>query len=412
MDLLTGSPFWAIKDGPLATYPPLQSDVSIDVAIIGAGITGALVAFELTRAGANVVVLEKGPAVSGSSAATSGLLLYDTDLDLHELSERVGEEHAVRAYELGRQAIDRVETVCASLGDPCGFGRRPSLYLASSDDSVPALEREFRARRSHGFDVELLSRSDVEARTSFSAPAAILSRGTAEVNCYRLAHRLLAAAEETGAKIYAHTPVTSIRQHAGALMLEVPGGRHVRANRVVNAAGYEASTHLRRKTANLASTWVFVSKPLDEFPGWPDRCLIWETARPYLYLRTTEDGRLLAGGEDEPGPHAHRSRSEMHAKTGRLAQRVRRLFPQIRMQPEFCWAGTFATTDDGLPFIDQSPECPSVWFALGYGGNGITFSVVAADILRDALMGRDNKDAEIFSFDRVRRADQTRAGGY
>jgi glycine/D-amino acid oxidase-like deaminating enzyme len=397
-----------VQDRPLADYTPLTSNVQADIAVIGAGITGALVAYELTHAGFDVVVLDKEVVVSGSSSATSGLLLYDTDLDLHELGTRVGSDYAARAYRLGLQAIDRIELLCHRLGDACGFARRPSLYLASRDADVAALEREFRARRAIGLDVGLISKSDLRARTSFQAPAAIWSRGTAEVNCYRFAHLLLAAAASSGARIYARTPAIAVRQDAGALVIDVPGGLHVRCRRLVNATGYEASTHLHRKTANLASTWVVVSQRLYEFPGWPDRCLIWETARPYVYLRTTEDGRLLAGGEDEPGAHTHRSAGEMREKSARLIERARAMFPELTIQPEFCWAGTFATTDDGLPFIGESPECPNVWFALGYGGNGITFSVTAADILRDAFLEKDNPDAEIFRFARRTNAAELR----
>ncbi len=79
------------------------------------------------------------------------------------------------------------------------------------------------------------------------------------------------------------------------------------------------------------------------------------------------------------------------------------MFPDLRIEPAYCWAGTFATTDDGLPFIGQVPEQPGIWFALGYGGNGITFSVIAAAILRDLLRGRDNADARLFSFERPSR---------
>ena len=136
------------------------------------------------------------------------------------------------------------------------------------------------------------------------------------------------------------------------------------------------------------------------FPGWPDRCLIWETRRPYLYLRTTDDGRVLAGGEDGPCAECHRSARWLRTKTARLAARVRRMFPALPFEVAFAWAGTFATTDDGLPFIGEADERPGVWFALGYGGNGITFSVIAARLIADAYAGRSNPDAAIFAFDR------------
>jgi glycine/D-amino acid oxidase-like deaminating enzyme len=69
----------------------------------------------------------------------------------------------------------------------------------------------------------------------------------------------------------------------------------------------------------------------------------------------------------------------------------------------YAWAGTFATTNDSLPFIGKLPGYPGVWAALGYGGNGITFSVVAATILRDAWIGQPHPDAKLFDFSRHER---------
>jgi glycine/D-amino acid oxidase-like deaminating enzyme len=404
VDLHTGTPFWEQRAGPAPSHPALSRSITADVAIVGAGITGALVAFELARAGVDVVVLERAQVATGSSAATSGLLLYDTDTSLQDLGASIGPAGAARVYRLGLDAIDRIETLCQRWDGCCGFARRPSLYLASAPADVPALQRECDGRRALGLDATLLTPSDIASRYSFTAPAAIYAHGNGEVDACRLTRRLVADAEEAGARVYERSPVTALRASGGAVDLTVAAPHNVRAARVVLATGYEAATHLERPTGRLASTWVLVSQPLDHFDGWPDRCLIWETARPYLYVRSTDDGRLLAGGEDEPCADAHRRWGLLESKTARLLARARALFPRLGLDVSQAWAGTFATTDDGLPFIGESERCPGVWLALGYGGNGITFSVVAAAILRDACLGRTHDDAGLFRFDRPRRA--------
>jgi glycine/D-amino acid oxidase-like deaminating enzyme len=406
MDLHTGTPLWPIRDGLLGTYPSLKQDVTAEVAVIGAGITGALVAYELSRAGANVVVLDRRDVASGSSAATTGLLLYDTDASLVELTRSVGESEAVRAYRLGLEAIDRIEQLTRELGDRCGFSRRPSVYLASTRRAVRSLEKEYRLRRANGFEVEFLDRRDLERTYSFTAPAAIRAQGTGEVDCYRLTHRLLEAAHRAGVRIFDRTAVKRWRQVAGGMTIETAGGQMVKASRVVAATGYEVAEILQRPTGRLATTWVFASEPLEAFDGWQDRCLIWETARPYIYIRSTDDGRLVAGGEDEPGPERHLSVRRQHRKMDRLVRRVRTMFPKLEIDVAYQWAGTFATTDDGLPFIGAVPEHPGVWFALGYGGNGITFGVLASALIRDAYLGVPNEAAPLFSFDRTGRRDR------
>jgi len=84
----------------------------------------------------------------------------------------------------------------------------------------------------------------------------------------------------------------------------------------------------------------------------------------------------------------------------RLCRRFRRYFPRIPLEPAYAWAGTFAVTRDGLPLIGPHPSFPHAYFALGYGGNGITFSLVAAAIIRDLCLGRTNADADLFRFGR------------
>jgi glycine/D-amino acid oxidase-like deaminating enzyme len=326
--------------------------------------------------------------------------LYDTDTSLHQLTRTIGAASAARVYRLGLDAVDRIDAMCAQLGDRCGFTRRPSLYLASSRSSLRALRQEFNLRRDLGLPVEWLSRPDFEPAYSFNAVGAIRAQGTAEVNTYRLTCRLLEAAASAGARIFDRTAVTRLQRDRDGARLEIASGHTVRASRVVMASGYEAALMLRRRTGRLTSTWLFASEPLESFEGWSDRCLIWETARPYLYVRSTDDGRLLAGGEDEPGAFTHRSRRRFDRKIARLVTRAGRMFPRIRLEVAFSWAATFAATDDGLPFIGAVPEHPGVWFALAYGGNGITFSMIAATLLRDACLGRPNDDARIFRFDR------------
>jgi glycine/D-amino acid oxidase-like deaminating enzyme len=70
------------------------------------------------------------------------------------------------------------------------------------------------------------------------------------------------------------------------------------------------------------------------------------------------------------------------------------------LEVAYAWAGTFGTTKDGLPYLGVHPRFPHTFFALGYGGNGITFSLMAAEILRDAFLGRKNHDARLFRFGR------------
>lgn len=230
--------------------------------------------------------------------------------------------------------------------------------------------------------------------------AAILAAGDAEVDAFRLTHLLLGQATEHGLRVYDRTAVTHVEPADDRVLLTTERGVTVTARRVVFATGYESQHYLKQDVGTLHSTYALISEPLEPFPAWPERCLIWETARPYLYLRTTADDRVIVGGEDTPFANDHRQDGLLKRKTKKLARRFLGLFPDADLEVAYAWAGTFGTTKDGLAYIGQTKEWPNAYFALGYGGNGITMSAVAAELITDHYLGRDNPDAALFRFDR------------
>jgi glycine/D-amino acid oxidase-like deaminating enzyme len=404
MDLTSGYPYWLVKNGVPATYPTLKQDVVCDVAVIGGGITGALVAYHLVEAGIDTIVLDRRDIGNGSTCASTALLQYEIDTPLSELIEMVGEQHAVRAYQVCLEAITKLERLIAKLDDPlndaCEFVRTPSLYLASRQRDVKPLRREYDTRVKHGFQVDWLSAAQIESTFSFSRPAAIWSKDAAQVDAYRLTHSLLASAAKRGLQIYDRTMIADYKSTAHGVWLTTDRGCRIRAKNVVFATGYESQEYLTQKVTTLKSTYALVSKPLAAFSGWHDQCLIWETARPYLYMRTTADGRAIIGGEDEDFRDPVRRDKLMPKKVQKLVQRFGSMFPAIELEVAYSWCGTFGETKDGLAYIGETPEMPHAYFALGYGGNGITYSLIAAELIRDAYCRQPNPDGKLFRFGR------------
>src|SRR6185436_12503843 len=133
--------------------------------------------------GCDVVVLDRNDVAMGSTAASTGLLQYETDTSLGELSSYIGVEKAVLSWKAGLRAIDEIEQLS---GSRCGFKRRPSLYLTSRRADARRLRREYDLRASQGFDVTWLDRAEIVRRYGFDRDGAILSRGDAEVDPYQL----------------------------------------------------------------------------------------------------------------------------------------------------------------------------------------------------------------------------------
>lgn len=401
MKLKSGLTLWTKRNRPPPDYPALRKDVVCDVAVIGAGITGALIAHELVARGQQVVVLDKRAAGTASTSASTALLLYETDSSLAELTRRHGWAAAARTYALGRRAIRELGAIARSFASDCGFRPAKSLYVASDRHDVAQLRREAALRRRAKLPARWLTRGELRAEFGLDFPAALYSGGAAQIDAMRLAQRLFAHhLRHRRLRLFQHTRVTGLEPGATQVRVRTASGAHVTARHVVVATGYEAAPFLADDRVRLHSSYVVASRPVPPRQLWRDRCLIWETARPYFYLRTTDDNRVLIGGEDEPFADPRRRDAKLPAKARALGKRFRELFPQIKFRQEFAWTGTFVESPDGLPYIGPKEPGSRVFYALGYGGNGITFSQVAARILGKLCGGRTSRDARMFRFAR------------
>jgi glycine/D-amino acid oxidase-like deaminating enzyme len=403
MDLKSGYPWWPIRNGLLHAFPPLQSDLRCDVAVLGGGITGALIADELARHGHDVAVLDRRDVGWGSTAASTALLQYEIDTHLVDLSRRYGEADAVLAYRACLDAIPMLQALADDVRD-VGFARADSLYYAGRRRHASALRDEFELRARHGFPVQWLGRGALGERYRFGASCAILSTVAAQADPYRMAIRLLARLRDRGGNVFDRTTVDRIETSGRGVVLHA-GGHRVRAKHLVLAAGYASQAWLKDNVARNSSSYAFVTDPIDAGAlGALKRTMLWETARPYLYLRSTRDGRLLVGGEDDAIDIPARRDARVDKKSCKLMKRVSRLFPHLPLEPTFAWAGTFAETEDGLPFFGpHDRHGPRVHFAMAYGGNGITYGMLGAGLLRALIERRRHPLAQMFSFARLRR---------
>lgn len=404
MDLKSGYPYWAVKNGLMHPFPPLQEDLRCEVAIIGGGITGALIADELAGHGHDVAVIEQRDVGWGSSSASTALLQYEIDTHMIDLAKRYGEDDAVLAYRQCAAAISMLQDKARDIRD-VDFGWMDSLYYASKRRHARVLREEYQLRLRHGFEVELLESDAVESRYGIDAPIAILSHQAARIDPYRMAYRLLARLQKRGSAIFDRTRIQRIQSTSRGITLQTEEGQVIRADHLVLAAGYANQQWLDRKVAQNRSSYAFITDPIEaETLGELKDTMVWESARPYLYMRSTGDGRLLVGGEDDSIDVPARRDARVDKKARTLEKKASKLFPEVPFKPAFAWAGTFAETTDGLPFFGpHAQRGPRVHFAMAYGGNGITYSMLGAGLLRALIEKRKHPLATLFGFGRLNR---------
>lgn len=390
---------WFLLHGLRTVVPPLGGETRCDVAVIGSGITGALVAWTLASEGASVVVLDRRDLAQGSTMASTALLQYDLDVPLHRLMGMLGPEAAVRAYELGVEAVGTLERVGRKVGSR--VERRPSLYFVREGGGLAELEEELECREEAGFDVAWADRDELRERWGVNAAGAISSKRAAQCDPYELTHALLADAARRGVVVHDRTTVRSVAESSRGVRLKTDRGAVVHADVVVHATGYEAAAMLprrARRVLELRSTYVMATEPLEKEPH-GEACMLWEYADPYLYARRAGD-RLLFGGGDVAFTNPARRDRLISGKARWLAKEFRAVLQGVEFETAFAWAGTFATTKDGLGFIGAAPGSSRQLYALGFGGNGITCSAIAARMIADQVAGRENGDAALFRVDR------------
>jgi glycine/D-amino acid oxidase-like deaminating enzyme len=363
------------------------------------GISGAMLAESLTDVGLSVVALDRRGPMLGSTAATTALVQFEIDQPIVKLRAMIGVERAADAWRRSRLAVDNLAARIAELGIRCGLVRRPSLYLAGNVLSGGELRGEADVRRAAGLYASYLAPARLREEFGLDRGGAVLSHDNLALDPRKLTAGLFATAAARGARFYAPVEATAFTHSSTGVEIGTSAGPVISARHVVLATGYELTAIAPARGHRIISTWAIATRPQPS-RLWPQQALIWEASDPYLYLRTTPDGRVICGGEDADFTDEETRDALIPRKTARIIEKLARLIPQLDVTPEFAWAGAFGSTATGLPIIATIPRKPGIHAIMGYGGNGITFSQIASEVVTTALTGGRDRDAALFDWPR------------
>jgi glycine/D-amino acid oxidase-like deaminating enzyme len=287
------------------------------------------------------------------------MLLWEIDRPLTQLTEAYGFERASRAYHASLQVVRGLRSLVAELGLPCDMREKDSLYLAAGA-SAKALIEEHALRQRANLPGTFLDHAMLLEHFSITRAGAIVSPDAADADPLLLAHGLLGVAVSRGARLFEAEAVA------------------------FDAASHSVGAQLR-----------------DGHQIWNGGALIWEDSRPYLYARTTVSGRIIIGGEDSDEivePHARDAL--IPEKSRILSEKLGALWPRAKREIAYRWAGTFDKTRDGLPLIGPVTGKKGIFAAYGYGGNGITFSFLAAQLIGGLIAGETSPLMDDFALER------------
>jgi glycine/D-amino acid oxidase-like deaminating enzyme len=396
-DLRGGRSPWFVT-GPQAVRLDVGENMKCDALIVGGGITGSLIAERLTRQGLYVVIIDRELPGRGSTAASTSMLLWEIDRSLTQLTEIYGFERASRAYLASLHAVAGLKSLILQLGLPCEMRDKDSLYLAAGSTGKQLL-REHQLRRRAGLPGDFLDHAMLLDVFGIARAGAIVSSGAADADPMQLARGLLMTAVARGARVFEGEAV-EFNAAARSVDVQLKNGRQIEARSVVLATGYVMPAIIHSTVQTISSSWAIATTPQPQ-NIWKGGALIWEDSKDYLYARTTAAGRIIIGGEDSDQIIDPEARDRLIPQKSRdLAQKLATLWPAANVEIEFRWSGTFDTTSDGLPLIGLVPGAKNMYAAYGYGGNGITFSFLAAQLIGDLIAGSTSPLLSDFALDR------------
>ena len=403
--------------GDVSRKNALNHDMETDVCIVGAGIAGLSVAYELAKAGRQVVVLDDGSPAGGETCRTTAHLSNALDDRYFEVEKVHGQEGAQLAAASHSRAIDRIEEIVTAEKINCDFSRLDGYLFAEDEEGAAELDKELEAAHRAGLTgVERLDRPLVASHEQ-SPCLRFPSQGQFHVVKYLSG--LMAAIQKNGGKIYAKTHADSMEasEDGQSATVKVSTGHTVKARSLVVATNTPVNdwVEIHTKQAPYRSYVIGARVPA----GAIERALYWDVCDPYHYVRlqpedsragrrggTTEESAakkaaheiLIVGGED----HKTGQENDGDARFERLESWARERWPQIE-DIAFRWSGQVMETQDYLAFIGRNPmDKPNVYIATGDSGMGMTHGTIAGMLISDLILGKENPWTGLYDPGRVK----------
>ncbi|KUP06369.1 hypothetical protein Q75_07435 [Bacillus coahuilensis p1.1.43] len=378
MDLYTGESYWSstIKQKP--NYPLLSEDIECDICIIGGGVTGAQCAYLLKDSGLSVVLIDKRKIGAGSTSVNTALLQYLGDKMLHELVNSFGEDLAIQHTKLCRDAISTIRTICQSLTTNVEHCTRNSIYYASEKKDEDLLRADFHFLSKHDFNVQLVEDQNQLDLYSLPTHMALYCYDDGEINPLKYTLALIEKRRK-GVKVFEQTELNGKECSNERTILHTKTKHSIQDEK--SNCGWRIRSGNEKKKTPLFLLLIRRLNQKTLTPG-DQRELIWETARPYIYMRTTNDNRIIIGGLDEETSNPLERDSKMKHKMELLREEINKRFPSIKTEPDYEVAAIYGGSHDGLPMIKENKN----WYYLyAYGDNGIVYSMVFAKIVKELI---------------------------
>ncbi|MFP7477507.1 FAD-dependent oxidoreductase [Terribacillus saccharophilus] len=384
------SSYWR-NSTDMPTYSALEKDLDTDVLVIGAGIAGITTAYELTKRGRSVVLIEGREIISGTTGYTTSKLTAQHDIIYQGLIERYGEETAKKYFQANLRAINYVKDTAAEHGIDCEFEEQEAYIYTQLDEGVETIEKEVEAYRKLQIDGYLADTMPLD----IPIKAAAVMRQQAQFHPVKYLVGLLKEIELRGGSIYEQTLAVSFDTESRPVV-QTENGHTITANHVVSATHFPVQVENQYFSSNMnpKNSYGIAIKSKKPYPDGMYISLE-SPKRSIRSLRKGDDHYVLVGGES----HVTGDGSSILDRYERIYQFAEEQFGVEELYEH--WSSHDLLTTDQLPFVGKvSDDAPGIFTATGFGKWGLSNGVAAASLLADLIEGKDNEFADVFKIGR------------
>lgn len=362
----------------------------VDYAIVGGGITGITAAYFLSRLGFKVALFEKIELGAWSTCASTGFLTQMLDYQPDKYLDLLGLEKTKKIYQSHKDAIDSVEKIILEERVDCEFEKCPSYVYANNKREERRLSRLIEIYKKIGISAELKNNTFFKGN-SYSY---IELSGGAKFNPIKYIDSLAKIVENNGSYIFEHTKVKKVENFSDFAVVETKNGIRVKAKKVLMAtASLSQLPNNHKHHISIYRTFVLEYELLNN----DYNSALYEDIRtPYNYMRVDNvlnKKRLIIGGVDVLDV-AISDRKYFFENERRYANKIfgNNLAKEIR-----CWSGSIDVPLDLIPHIGFEDNT-NIFYAYGFGGNGLTYSMTAARIFVDSIEGKPSGYDKLFNY--------------
>ncbi|TMW72074.1 FAD-dependent oxidoreductase [Alteribacter natronophilus] len=386
-------PFWRKNVSAELEFPKLSEDLTCDVCIVGGGIAGITTAYVLQKEGFDVVVLEAGRLLNGTTGHTTAKITSQHGLIYDEYISHFGEEKARRYYEANEEGLKMIESFISELGVDCGFSRQDAFVWTNERKKLDQLKKEDEAYRKLGIDGGLVDESELP----FPAEGAIVIRNQAQFNPVPYLQAMAASFTDKGGRIFENTTANGV-DPGDSPKVNTRSGYSVTCRHVVAASHFpfydgSALFFARMHAERSYSLAVRTSKPMETG-------MYINAEDPKRSIRSSPMGDetiMIIGGE--------RHKTGQGIDTSRhyddLAFYSREVFPDAEVL--YRWASHDWITMDKMPYIGPVREkYGNILAATGFHKWGMTNGTIAARVIRDAIQENEHPYRELYSPQRLK----------